>query len=110
MSETVVILLRFRQEEAEQFEPLFHAEVYPMWEDFKAQGKFIAASLTPVLDASKPELKEGVRDYILYVQVPSRAEHEQFDTDARFLQFLEKVKPMQPEEPRVWLGNTLFQI
>ena len=110
MSETVVIILRFRPEEADRFEQFFQAEVYPPWEEFKTQGKFIAASLTPVVDGSAPEMKEGVRDYILYVHVPSRAEHEQFDTDPRFLQFLEKVKPMQPEEPKVWLGNTLFQI
>ncbi len=110
MSETVLILLRFDGKEAERFEKLFQVEIYPMWEEFKAQGKFIAASLTPVLDGSKGELKEGMRDYILYVHVPSRAEHDEFDTAPRFLQFLEKVRPMQPEEPRVWLGNTLFQI
>jgi hypothetical protein len=110
MSETVVIILSFRPEESGRFEQLFQAVVYPLWEEFKAEGKFIAASLTPVVDGSDRELREGVRDYILYVHVPSRGEHELFDTDPRFLQFLEKVKPMQPEKPKVWLGNTLFQI
>ena len=110
MSETVAIILTFRPNETEQFEALFSAEVYPLWQEFKAQGKILAASLTPVLDGSDREQREGVRDYILYVHVPSRAEHNQFDTDPRFVQFLEKVKPMQPEEPKVWLGDTLFQI
>jgi len=108
MSETVVIILSFRQGETEQFEKLFSTQIYPLWQEFKAQGKIIAASLTPALDA--PKMKEGVREYLLLVEVPSRAEHEQFDTDARFLGFLEKVKKSQPEEPRVWLGNTLFKI
>jgi len=108
MSETVAIILRFRDHEADGFERLFKAEVYPLWEEFKAQGKFIAASLTLVVDGS--EIKEGVRDYILHVEVPSRAEHNAFDSEPRFQQFLEKVRPLQPEEPKVWLGETLFQI
>jgi hypothetical protein len=108
MSETVAIILHFREEEADRFEKLFKAEVYPLWEEFKAKGKFIAASLTPAPAGS--EVKKGVRDYILHVEVPTRAEHEEFDSDPRFLSFLEKARPLQPEEPKVWLGNTLFQL
>jgi len=108
MSETVAIILRFRQEDAEQFEAAFKSEVYPLWEEFKTQGKFISASLTPALEGS--EKKDGFRDYILHVEVPSRAEHEEFDSEGRFLPFLEKFRAMQPEDPKVWLGNTLFQV
>ncbi len=108
VSETVVIILTFRKNETSQFEKLFSAEIYPLWEEFKAQGKIIAASLTPASDG--PEMKNGVRQYLLLVEVASRAEHEQFDKDPRFLRFLDKVKPSQPEEPKVWLGNTLFKI
>jgi len=108
MSETVAIILRFREEDAERFEAAFKAEVYPLWEEFKTHGKFIAASLTPALDGS--EKKDGFRDYILHVEVPSRADHTEFDSEPRFLPFLDTFKAMQPEEPKVWLGNTLFQI
>jgi hypothetical protein len=108
MSETVAIILRFREEDAEQFESAFKAEVYPLWEEFKTQGKFISASLAPALEGS--EKKDGFRDYILHVEVPSRAEHEEFDSEPRFLPFLEKFRGMQPEDPKVWLGNTLFQV
>jgi hypothetical protein len=108
MSETVAIILRFRVEDTEQFESAFKAEVYPLWEEFTAQGKFISASLTPAIDGS--EKKDGFRDYILHVEVPSRAEHSEFDEEPRFLPFLEKFRALQPEEPKVWLGNTLFQI
>src|SRR6266567_3860310 len=72
MSQTIAIILRFREGEADRFEELFRAEVYPLWQEFKAQGKFITASLTPVHDGS--EIKEGVRDYILHVEVPGMAE------------------------------------
>lgn len=108
MSETVVIILRFRKEDAEQFESTFRSEVVPLWEEFKAQQKFISASLTPIMDGN--ELKDEFQDYILHVEVPSRAEHEAFDSEPRFLPFLEKFQALQPEEPKVWLGNTLFQI
>jgi len=108
MSETVAIILRFRKADAEEFERAFKAEVYPLWEEYKSQGKFISASLTPATDGS--EKRPGFRDYILHVEAPSRAEHSEFDSEPRFLPFLEKFRAMQPEEPKVWLGNTLFQI
>ena len=108
MSQTNAIILRFREDEAQRFEQLFEAEILPMWEQFKAQGKFLAASLTPVEGGS--EVKEGVRDYILHVEVPSMAQHEEFDSSPGFLDFLAKAKPMQPDEPKVWLGTTRFQV
>jgi hypothetical protein len=108
MSQTVAIILRFRKGEVQRFEQLFEAEILPMWKQYKAQGKFLSASLTPVEDGN--ELKEGVLDYILHVEVPSLAEHEEFDHSAPFLAFLQKARPMQPEEPKVWLGNTLFWV
>jgi hypothetical protein len=108
MSQTIAIILRFREEQAKLFEELFKAEVYPLWQQFKAQGKFITASLTPVQDGS--EMKEGVSDYILHVEVPGMSQHSEFDSLPPFLTFLEKARPMQPEEPKVWFGDTLFQV
>lgn len=108
MSQTVAIILQFRDEDADRFEGLFESEVYPLWKEFKAAGKFIAASLTPVQDGS--EVKAGVRDYILHVELAGAAEHHEFDENARFLSFLDKARPLQPQEPKVWLGETLFQI
>ena len=108
MSQTNAIILRFRQEEAQGFEEMFELEILPMWLEFKAQGKFLAASLTPVEGGS--ETKQGMRDYILHVEVPSMAEHEEFDSSARFKAFLAKARPLQPEDPKVWLGTTRFHV
>jgi hypothetical protein len=108
MSQTIAIILRFREEEVECFEHLFEAEVYPLWGEFKAQGKFIAASLSPVVDGD--EMIEGIREYILHVEVLGPEEHNAFDTHPQFLKFLEKARAMQPEEPRVWIGETRFQV
>jgi len=41
VSQTIAIILRFREEEAGRFEKLFEEEVYPLWQKFKAEGKFI---------------------------------------------------------------------
>ncbi len=108
MSQTNAIILTLREDETQRFEKLFETEILPMWQQFKAQGKFLAASLTPVEGGS--EVKEGVRDYILHVELPSMAEHHAFDSDPRFLSFLEKAKLLQPEKPKVWFGEPKFLI
>lgn len=108
MTQTVAIILRFRRERAAEFERLFEDEEMPIWHDYKSSGKFIAASLTRVGDGS--QMKDGTQDYILHVELPGMAEHNEHDSDPRFKSFLEKAQPMQPEEPLVWLGETLFQV
>jgi hypothetical protein len=108
MTQTNAIILRFREEQAIEFEILFKKEVLPLWREFKAQGKIISASLTPVQDGN--QAKRGVRDYILYVEVPSMVEHSEFDSNPSFLKFLPGAQAMQSEEPLIWLGNTLFHV
>ena len=80
----------------------------PLWREFKAEGKFISASLTPVQDGNQS--KAGVRDYILHVEVPSMSEHQEFDTNPDFMKFLPKGQALQAGEPLIWLGKTLFQV
>jgi hypothetical protein len=108
MTQTNAIILTFHQREAADFERMFESEIMPMWKKFKRGGKIISASLTPVTDGS--EVREGIRQYILYVKVPSMAEHTEFDSSAEFRKFLSKAQAMQPEGPLVWLGNTLFEV
>ncbi len=108
MSQTNAIILKFRENQAADFERLFKAEVLPLWRKFKSQGKLIAASLTPIQGGIP--MKRGVRGYILHVEVPSMAEHEEFDSNPLFNKFLSKAQTLQPEEPLVWFGETLFQV
>ncbi len=108
MTQTIAIILKFRENQAAEFERLFTAEVLPLWRKFKSQGKIISASLTPI-QGGMPS-KRGVRAYILHVEVPSMVEHEEFDSDPLFNKFLPKAQAMQPEEPLVLFGETLFQV
>ena len=108
VSQTNAIILRFDANKAEEFEHRFEKEVLPLWRRFKAEGKFISVSLTPVQDGNQE--KQGVRDYILHVEVPSMAEHKEFDTNPAFNRFLPGAQAMQAEAPLIWLGETLFQV
>jgi hypothetical protein len=108
VSQTIAIILRFREDQAEAFEGMFEREVMPLWHEFLREGKFLAASLTPVEGGDQGQ--EGVRDYILHVEVPGMAEHEEFDSHPRFLEFLPKARALQPEPPLVWFGTTLFKV
>lgn len=108
MTQTIAIILKFRDEQAGQFEEMFRAEVMPLWEEFSAQGKFIDASLSPVEGGG--EEREGIRQYILHVEVPGMAEHEEFDEHPRFLEFLPKARALQPAKPLVYFGTTLFKV
>jgi hypothetical protein len=108
MSQTSAIILKFDEKRAEEFEQMFAAEVLPLWRKFKSEGKFIAASLTPVEGGN--QMKDGLRKYILHVEVPSMAEHEQFDSNPPFTKFLARAQSMQPEDPLVMFGETLFRV
>ncbi len=108
VTQTIAIILKFRADTVADFERLFKAEVLPLWRKFKVQGKINSASLTRIEGGMPAE--RGVRSYILHVEVPGMAEHEEFDSNPLFNKFLPKAQAMQPEEPLVWFGETLFQV
>ena len=108
MSQTNTIILRFPESKAAEFERLFKDEVLPLWRKFKSEGKFLAASLTPIQGGMTP--KKGLRHYVLHVEVPGMAEHEEFDSHPAFTEFLAKAQALQFEDPLVWFGETLFQV
>lgn len=107
MSQNIVIILRFEEAKAVEFEAGFAERILPIWGDHHASGRLIAGSLTPVDDGS--ETTEGVRDYILNVEVPGMADHTAIDADPRLLAFIADVKQWQPSEPLVWFGSPLYK-
>lgn len=108
MSQTTSIILTFRREDASQFEAMFKQEVYPLWEEFKSAGQIIRASLTPA-QVGQADTTQFI-EYLLSVEVPGMPDHQAFDSDPRFTAFLDKAKPMQPVEPLVYFGDTLFHV
>jgi hypothetical protein len=107
MTHTVAIVLRIREEQHEEFERMFEAEELPIWDDFHASGKLLAATLARLEFGD--EITEGVRGYLILAEFPSMSEHNAHDDDPRFNAFLPKARAFQPAEPLVWGGVTLFQ-
>lgn len=108
MSHMVTIILQFDVEAADSFEKLFAAEVMPLWNEFAAQGKFAGATLARVFDGDN--LSPDIQQYVLHVRLNLEEANEEFDTDARFLAFLKRMRPLQPAEPLVRIGELIFEI
>ncbi|MEA2461753.1 MAG: hypothetical protein QOH90_1930 [Actinomycetota bacterium] len=107
MAQANAIILRIRASEAEEFERLFEAEEIPLWDEYTAAGKFLKARLARIEYGT--EEREDVALYLLYVEVPSMAEHSAHDRDPRFNAFLKKAQQFQPEPPSVFGGNIKFE-
>ena len=106
-TETTAIVLRIAIEHSTEFEAMFEAEEIPIWDDFARRGRFPEASLVRAVGGS--ETRSGVQDYILHVVAADHEAHEEHDRDSRFRAFLAKAQKLQPEEPLVWFGETIFE-
>jgi hypothetical protein len=106
MSQTNAIVIRIRNEQADEFERLFEAEELRVWDDFAERGILLRASLTRVAFGS--EESDEYRCYVIVAEFPSMAGHTAHDNDARFNAFLAKARAFQPKGPSVWGGRTLW--
>ena len=107
MSQANAIILRIRSDQAQDFEALFEAEELPLWDEYAADGKFLTARLARIEYGT--EERDDVALYLLYVEVPSMAEHSAHDSDPRFNAFLQKARAFQPEGPSVFGGDVVFE-
>ncbi|MFQ5552256.1 MAG: hypothetical protein ACE5EW_00790 [Thermoplasmata archaeon] len=108
MVQQIIIVVRIREEDSNAYEELFQSEVLPLLEEFKAAGKIFSASLASVVDGS--EIQEGVRDFLVSFEVPSEAEHDEFDTHPRIVAFHRRVERMWLSEPVVWISEPVFRL
>lgn len=107
MAQANAIILRIRADQTQDFETLFEAEELPLWDEYTAAGKFLKARLARIEFGT--EERDDVALYLLYVEVPSMAEHSAHDSDPRFNAFLKKAREFQPEGPSVFGGNVIFE-
>lgn len=107
MTQANAIIIRIRASEAQEFERLFEAEELPIWDEYSVEGKFLKARLARIRFGS--EERDDVALYLIYVEVPSMAEHSAHDRDPRFMSFLQKARRLQPEPPSVFGGDIIFQ-
>jgi hypothetical protein len=104
--QSISIILRIAADRATEFEAMFEAEEIPIWDDFTARGLFTECSLTRVTGGG--QTPDGIQDYILHI-VATEEGHTAHDHDPRFNSFLQRAKELQPNEPLVWFGDTIFE-
>jgi hypothetical protein len=105
--ETTSIVLRITADHAKDFEAMFEAQEIPIWDDFTRRGRFLEARLVRANGGS--EQRGGIQDYILHIVAADHEAHEEHDRDPRFRAFLTKAERLQPEQPLVWFGDTIFE-
>jgi hypothetical protein len=102
----IAIVLRIASDRVAEFEAMFEAEEIPIWDDFIARGLFTDCSLTRVTGGG--EAPEGIQDYALQI-VATEEGHTAHDHDPRFASFLGRAQKLQPQEPKVWFGDPIFE-
>lgn len=108
MPQTNAIILRIRESDAEEFERGFREQEYPLWEEYKAAGQFLQASLTRVEYGSHQT--PGIANYLIVAVVKDMAAHNAHDSDPRFEAWNETADRYQPEEPYVFGGGTILEV
>jgi hypothetical protein len=83
-------------------------EVGELWDECRANGKFLLASLARIGDGNQKVA--GAKGYLLVVETSSRHGQGAFDEDLRFLRCLERAQKWQQEEPWVMPGDTLHGV
>ena len=102
-----LIVLRIREEQAEEFERLFEAEETLVWRELAERGDLVEARLVRVRFGSEEE--PGIRNYGIWASFTSMAGHTAHDDHPRFKDMLAKARTFQPKPPLVWGGETIFE-
>ena len=102
-----LIVLRIREEQADDFERLFAAEEVPVWRELAELGDLVEARLVRVQFGSEEE--PGIRHYGIWASFTSMAGHSAHDDHPGFRAMLAKARTFQPKSPLVWGGETIFE-
>jgi hypothetical protein len=104
--QSIAIVLRVAADRAAEFEAMFQAEELPIWDDFVARGLFKECRLTRVTGGG--ETPDNIQDYVLHI-VATEKGHSAHDDDPRFKSFLKRAQKLQPKQPLVWFGDSIFE-
>lgn len=107
MTESNAIILRIRENDAEEFERLFREHEFPIWEDFKARGVLVSASLTRVEFGTHET--PGIRNYAVVAVFHGMEGHHEHDSDPRFKAWDEMAERFQIEDPLVFGGTRILE-
>lgn len=108
MSQVNVLVIHIRPEQAAEYERLFAERELPRWHDYHARGKFSRARFFRSQFGS--DERRGVVKYVIVVEVPGMAEHEEHDEDPEFQEFNQMADRLQPEGPLVYGGELIHSV
>jgi quinol monooxygenase YgiN len=108
MTHTVSIVLNIAADKADDFEQAFRANEYPVWEDLRARGILLRASLSPLHISTVTA--EGCKQYLVLAQFEDPSGHHVHDDHPGFKAWNEMAEKYQPKEPFVFGGNSLCEI
>jgi heme-degrading monooxygenase HmoA len=108
MSQVNVIVIHVRKEQAKEFEQLFEQRQLPRWRDYHARGKFINARI--FRSQFGTDERKGIAKYVIVVEVPNMAAHEEHDADPEFKEFDKMADLFQPESPLVYGGDLIHSV
>jgi heme-degrading monooxygenase HmoA len=103
--QTVGIVLNVREEQAEEFERGFREMEAPIWDDLKARGLLVMATLSRLDITNQPV--EGAVQYLVAVIFATDEGHHVHDSDPRFEAWNRRADTYQIAEPFVFGGDTI---
>src|SRR5436309_15671812 len=99
MSQVNVIVIHVRAKQAAEYEKLFVERQLPRWRDYQQRGKFISARFFRSQFGS--EEQKSVVKYVIVVEVPSRTEDHEHDSDPVFEWVDRQAEALRPAGARV---------
>jgi hypothetical protein len=106
--ETIAVVLSVDRAKTEDFESGFRAHELPIWEDFRARGVMVRASLSKLEISSHPE--GDAQQYLVVAVFASDEGHDLHDDDPRFEEWNAIADTYQVADGKAFGGETLIDI
>ncbi len=105
--ETIAVVLSVGEDKVVEFEQGFRDHELPIWQDFRARGVMLSASLSR-LDISSRGV-EGATQYMIVVVFATGDGHHEHDNDPRFTAWNEMADAYQVGAAMAFGGETILQ-
>jgi hypothetical protein len=103
--ETVGIVLNVGRDSVDEFERGFREMELPIWQDFKARGVLVTATLSRLDISTEP--RDGAVQYLVVAIFATGEGHHLHDDDPRFEAWNRRADAYQVVDPFVFGGPTV---
>jgi hypothetical protein len=106
--ETIAVVLSVKPDEVEAFKSGFREHELPIWQDFRARGILLRASITTLDISSAPN--GDATQYLIVAVFADGEGHHLHDQDQRFRAWNEIAYAYQVGEGMAFGGETFLQV